>query len=87
MLREAHDGTNALLVAGGVGASLLGLRVARRFGLPRGGAGGMVQFLDPAGLDARRSLAALFARKAPVAVGERFALQGWAWRLRATGMP
>ena len=50
--------------------------------LPRAGAGGMVQYLNPDELESRARLgrSALFARKAAAAVGARFAAQGWAWR-------
>ena len=50
--------------------------------LPRAGAGGFVQYLNPDEPVARARLgpSALLARKAAPAVSARFAAQGWAWR-------
>ena len=50
--------------------------------LPRAGAGGFVQYLNPDEPVTRARLdpSALFAHKAAPAVGARFEAQGWAWR-------
>ena len=75
-----------LLLAGGR-VDLTRLDAARPGGgsgmrLPRAGAGGFVQYLNPDEPVARARLdaSALFARKAAPAVGARFEAQGWAWR-------
>ena len=76
-----------LLLAGGR-VDLTRLDAARSGGgggampLPRAGAGGFVQYLNPDEPVARARLgpSALFARKAAAAVGARFEAQGWAWR-------
>ena len=75
-----------LLLAGGR-VDLTRLDAARPGGgsampLPRAGAGGFVQYLNPDEPVARARLgpSALFARKAAAAVGARFEAQGWAWR-------
>ena len=75
-----------LLLAGGR-VDLTRLDAARPGGgrampLPRTGAGGFVQYLNPDVPESRARLdpSALFARKAAPAVGARFEAQGWAWR-------